>query len=82
MMKENLMQRLATPFVPHPAIRGAHAQTLMAFFIPRSTLLLSRNTEPRFFDVAPKVRVLGQCSWQADRHAAPTLIVVDRKSVV
>ena len=76
MKKENLIPRSVTTFVPHPAIRGAHAQTLMAFFIPRSTIFLSRNTEPRFFDVAPGVRVLGQCSWQADRFACPTLLVV------
>ena len=76
MKKENLSLRSASTFVPHPAIRGAHAQTLMAFFIPRSTVLLSRNTEPRFFDVAPGVRVLGQCSWQADRCGCPTLLVV------
>jgi predicted alpha/beta-fold hydrolase len=76
MKKENLNPRSETPFVPHPAIKGAHAQTLMAFFIPRSTVFLSRNTEPRFFDVAPGVRVLGQCSWQTDRSARPTLLVV------
>jgi hypothetical protein len=76
MKKENLIKRLAMPFVPYPAIKGAHAQTLMAFFIPRSTVLLSRNTEPRFFDVAPGVRVLGHCSWQPDRRTRPTLLVV------
>ena len=76
MKKEKLTPQSATPFVPHPAIKGAHAQTLMAFFIPRSTIFLSRNTEPRFFDVAPGVRVLGQCSWQADRIGCPTLLVV------
>ena len=76
MMKETPMTRLATPFVPHPAIKGAHAQTLMAFFIRRSTEFLSRNTEPRFFDLAPGVRVLGHCSWQAERHTRPTLLLV------
>ena len=76
MEKEKLIPLSETPFVPHPAIKGAHAQTLMAFFIPRSTVFLSRNTEPRFFDVAPGVRVLGKCSWQSDRHARPTLLVV------
>ena len=76
MMKENLRKSLATPFVPHPAIKGAHAQTLMAFFIRRSTVFLSRNTEPRFFDLAPGVRVLGQCSWLADRKTRPTLLTV------
>ena len=76
MKKETPMTRLATPFVPHPAIKGAHAQTLMAFFIRRSTEFLSRNTQPRFFDTSPGVRVLGHCSWQAERHSRPTLLLV------
>lgn len=76
-MKEKLLHSLTrTPFVPHPAIKGAHAQTIMAFLIPRRTRLVSRRTEPRIFNVGPGVQVLAKCSWQADRQSRPTLVVV------
>jgi uncharacterized protein len=76
-MKENLLSHLMrTSFVPHPAIKGAHAQTIMAFLIPRRTRLLSRRTESRLFHVGPGIRVLAQCAWQVDRTSRPTLLVV------
>lgn len=77
MLKEGIAEELArTPFIPHPALRNAHAQTIMGTFIRRRFKLLPTRTEPRFFDVAPGVRVLAHCSWQSERKHAPTLLIV------
>src|SRR5260370_119157 len=64
------------PFIPPPALRSPHAQTIVAALIPRHAPLLESNTEARCFDVAPGTRVLGHCSWQQPRRAAPTILVV------
>jgi predicted alpha/beta-fold hydrolase len=77
MMKETIIARLEeTPFIPHPAIKNAHAQTISAYFIPRRAKLLSRNDEPRIFDLSAGVRLLARCSWQQDRASSPTLLIV------
>jgi len=70
----SLLER--NPFIPPPALRSPHAQTIVAALIPRRTRLLDTNTEARCFDVAPGTRVLGHCSWQERRDAAPTIVVV------
>lgn len=76
-MKESLIERLTrNPFAPHPAIRNAHAQTIVGYLLPRRMELLSRNIEPRYFDIAQGVRLLANCSWQSDRRACPTLITI------
>jgi uncharacterized protein len=76
MTKENILKRLRTiPFAPHPAMKNAHAQTIMGALIPRRFKLVTENTEARFFDVAPGVRVLAHCSWQAERALKPTLLI-------
>ncbi|HVG20873.1 MAG TPA: alpha/beta fold hydrolase [Blastocatellia bacterium] len=76
MTKENILKQLSgTPFVPHPAMKNAHAQTIMGALIRRRFKLVAENTEARFFDVAPGVRVLAHCSWQVERAAKPTLII-------
>lgn len=77
MMKESLIEHLTRDsFVPHPAIKNAHAQTIISSLVPRRTELLRRNIEPRHFDTAPGVRLLAYCSWQSDRKGSPTLIAV------
>jgi predicted alpha/beta-fold hydrolase len=76
-MKEKIAEQLAsTPFVPHPALKNPHAQTIMGTLIPRRFKLVQHNSEPRIFDVAPGIRVLGLCSWQEDRTRKPTLLIV------
>jgi predicted alpha/beta-fold hydrolase len=76
MTKEDILKGLSdTPFVPHPAIKNAHAQTIMGILIPRRFKRVADNTQPRFFDVAPGVRVLARCSWQHERASKPTLVI-------
>jgi uncharacterized protein len=77
-MRESVIGRLAEkPFVPHPALRNPHAQTILSSLIRRRTpLLSSRPVEPRAFDIAPGVRVVGYCSWQQKRTDSPTLILL------
>lgn len=76
MTKEDILRRLSeTPFVPAPAIKNAHAQTIMGTLIPRRFKRVTENTEARFFDVAPGVRVLAHCSWQDERTSRPTLVI-------
>ena len=75
--KTGIEERLsATPFVPYPALKNAHAQTIVASMLSRSTPRLNRNSEPRYFDVAAGVQVLGHCSWQPDRAERPTLLIL------
>ena len=76
MTKENILKQLeATPFVPHPVLKNAHAQTIAGTLIPRRFRLVAQNTEARFFDVATGVRVLAHCSWQDKRASVPTLLI-------
>src|SRR4030095_6384986 len=63
------------PFVPHPALKNGHAQTLAGALIPRRFKLTTENREERLFQVAPGMQVLGYCSWQSDRAAHPTLVI-------
>lgn len=77
MNKARIIEQLQqTPFVPHPAIKNGHAQTIVGSFIRRRTPLLAKLATPRFFDVAPATQVLGDCSWQADKTNRPTLILL------
>lgn len=64
------------PFIPHPALRNAHAQTLAGHFIPRRFKANLQQAEARLFDTAPGVRVLAHCSWQEPRTSRPALILV------
>jgi predicted alpha/beta-fold hydrolase len=61
-------------FRPHPWFRGGHVQTLASFFLPRRIQL--PNPDERLVEVAPTIKIRCLCHWQADRHAALTLIVV------
>src|SRR5262252_5962985 len=69
-------QLLERPFVPHPALRNTHAQTIAAALIPRRPKLLPRRTRLRNFDVAEGVRVVAHCSWQDDPRSHPTALIV------
>lgn len=75
-MKDAILNELGRlPFIPHPALKNSHAQTLAGALIPRRFKLATENREERLFQVAPGVRVLGYCSWQANRKAQPTLVL-------
>jgi uncharacterized protein len=63
------------PFVPHPALKNGHAQTLAGALLRRRFRRAVEPRQERLFDIAPGVRVLGYCSWQADRRAHPTLVL-------
>ena len=76
-MKEKIAEHLAqTPFTPHPALKNPHVQTIMGTLIPRRFRVVPENSEPRIFDVAPGIQVLGLCSWQKERARRPTLLIV------
>lgn len=76
MTKDTILNELGrVPFVPHPALKNGHAQTLAGALIPRRFKLAMANREERLFTVAPGIQVLGYCSWQAERRAHPTLVL-------
>lgn len=76
MTREQITARLARqPFVPHPFLRNGHAQTILGSLFARQTPLLRAGRRERFFEVAPHTRVLGDCTWQADKEACPTLVL-------
>jgi predicted alpha/beta-fold hydrolase len=76
MKNEIVKQLFHKPFISHSALRNAHAQTIISKLIPRRTPRLDRQSEPRFFDVEPGVRVLAHCSWQQDRGRHPTVLIL------
>jgi len=77
MTKERILEYLARmPFVPPPKLRNAHAQTIAGTVIPRRFKAVAENSEPRYFDTAPGVRVLAHCSWQKERRGRPTLVIL------
>jgi uncharacterized protein len=77
MNKEAIIQQLSqTPFVPHATFRNGHAQTIVGSFIRRRTPLLDAKSTPRYFDVAPKTRVLGDWCTQVNPAIVPTLILL------
>ncbi|MBV9957566.1 MAG: alpha/beta fold hydrolase [Acidobacteria bacterium] len=65
----------AKPFRPHPLFVGGHKQTLAGYAWPRRFRLRSlRNDEVRFFEVAPRTKILAHCHWLPSRREHPTLI--------
>jgi uncharacterized protein len=64
----------STEFRPRKWLRGGHAQTLAAFFLPRRIDL--PPAEQRLIEVEPGVPVLCHCHWQTERSSALTLIIV------
>ena len=61
-------------FTPRRWLRGGHVQTVASFLIQRH--LHVPAPEERLIEVAPGVRVLCHCHWQADRAHALTIIIV------
>lgn len=67
----------AKPFRPHPLFRSGHAQTLVGYLLSRRGVMRELSAdESRLFETEPTVRVLARCRWQADKLAAPTLLLV------
>ena len=64
----------SNPFKPHRLFRNGHAQTIAAYFWPRRFRFSSERDEERLFEVAPGVKVLAHCRWQADAKACPTIV--------
>ena len=62
------------PFVPRRWLSGGHVQTLASFVIQRRISV--PEPEERLIEVAPGVKVLCHCHWQADRTQALTIIIV------
>jgi predicted alpha/beta-fold hydrolase len=76
MVKEKIIERLSeTPFIPHPALRNPHAQTIAGTLIPRRQGLAAKSAERRLFDVSTDAQVLALCSWQPDPRQSPTLLI-------
>ena len=55
-------------------MRGGHAQTICAAFLPRDVALPAE--EERLFAVDDGVQVLCRCHWQSGRADAPALLIV------
>ena len=72
--QDTLTPRLVDDFVPHPLLRGGHAQTIASNFLPRRNALPA--PEDRLFQVADGAQVLCHCHWQPDRTSRLTLIIV------
>jgi predicted alpha/beta-fold hydrolase len=62
-------------FEPRPLLRNGHVMTIYAWGRPRQFPRLPPPTE-RFFDVAPRSRVLAHCHWHADREHRPALLAL------
>ncbi len=77
MNKAFILEQLSrTPFVPHPAIKNGHAQTICGSLFRRRAPRLAAMAKTRFFDVAAATQVAGDCSWQADKTGRPTLLLL------
>ncbi len=61
-------------FKPHSLFTGGHAQTIAAYAWPRRFRFASERDEERLFEVAPGVKVLAHCRWQAEREKHPTIV--------
>jgi len=76
MMKDAILSELGKqPFVPHPALRNGHAQTLAGALLRRRFKLVTENCEERLFEIPAGGQVLGHCSWQPARASCPTLLL-------
>jgi uncharacterized protein len=82
---EDRSRQLSARFTPHPLLRGGHAQTIAANFLPRSSAL--PPSERRLFRVPAdvpmpasenpgEVPVMCLCNWQPQHSKALTLILV------
>jgi predicted alpha/beta-fold hydrolase len=62
-------------FVPRRSLRGGHWMTLYGWGNPRYFPALPAPV-PRYFDIAPRTRVLAQCHWHADPWNRPTILAL------
>jgi len=62
------------PFQPRTWLRSGHAQTIASFLLRRRNTL--PKAEERLVEVAPGIRLLCYCNWQADHRSALTLVAV------
>ncbi len=62
-------------FQPHRRLRNAHLMTIAAAFWPRKFPHLPPAT-PRLFEVEKGTRVRGDCHWQDDPRAHPTIVLL------
>ncbi len=65
---------LTKDFEPRRWFRGGHRQTIGAFLLRRRFDLSA--PEERLIEVAPGIKVLCHCHWQADRSRPLTIIIV------
>lgn len=72
--QQQVPQAAEDEFVPHPWLRGGHAQTLAGNFQRRRNLLPA--PEDRLFQVEDDVQVLCHCHWQPSRSGRLTLVIV------
>ncbi len=63
-------------FHPHLVLRNRHVMTIVSRVLPRRGVPNGTPVEARLFTVAPTARVLGQCHWQPNAQAAPTIVLV------
>jgi hypothetical protein len=61
-------------FRHHSFFKNGHAQTLAAYAWPRGFRFYTERDEERYFEVAPGIRVLAHCRWQANRNEHPTIV--------
>ena len=62
-------------FRPHKRLLNAHLMTIAAAFWPRKFPHLPKAT-PRYFEVEKGTQMRGDCHWQRDPHAHPTLVLL------
>jgi len=62
-------------FVPRPALRGGHRMTLFGWGNPRHFPRLPAPVV-RYFDVAPRTRVVAHCHWQPEPWRRPTILAL------
>src|ERR1700744_5420245 len=72
---ECLPSILMREYVPHRALRNAHLMTIASGFWRRRFPRLPAAVE-RLFTVEPGTQVRGDCHWQKDVRAHPTLVVL------
>jgi uncharacterized protein len=62
-------------FIPLSFLRNPHAMTIAANFWPRPVPMLGKSVS-RSFETEPGTRVRGECHWQQNPGAHPTLLLL------
>jgi predicted alpha/beta-fold hydrolase len=65
--------RVVKEFVPHKKLCNPHLMTIASNFWPRNFARLSKSVS-RFFEVEPDTQIRGECHWQENPKAKPTLV--------